>query len=172
MDRNLPDELIPEPGRVTTKLRVPAPACDMPVRTKPSNYPAPFAERMSGRTKRPLGDLFGLANFGVNLTTLSPGSVSALQHNHSKQDEFVYVVAGEITLVCGADLHLMTPGMCVGFPAGGASHHLENRSSREASYIEIGDRAEGDEVSYPADDLTAVRNGNGWRFTHKNGEPY
>nr|WP_276207801.1 cupin domain-containing protein [Novosphingobium panipatense] len=179
MDQKVPDARVDAPSERpgvetagASRLRAPAAASEMPPRTKPSNYPAPFAQRMSGRTKRPLGDAFGLSNFGVNLTTLSPGAVSALQHIHSKQDEFVYVVSGELTLVSGADLHVMTAGMCVGFPAAGTSHHLENRSPREATFLEVGDRSEGDEVSYPADDITAVRDRSGWRFMHKNGEPY
>src|SRR6266849_10177441 len=77
-------------------------ALDAAPRTKPSNYPEPFASRMAGREKRPLGDLFGLSNFGVNLTRLSPGAVSALRHAHSKQDEFIYVLAGHPILVTDA----------------------------------------------------------------------
>src|SRR5205085_5568294 len=73
-------------------------AADAPLRTKPSNYPEPFASRMAGREKRPLGDLFGLTNFGVNLTRLAPGAMSALRHAHSRQDEFVYVLQGTPTL--------------------------------------------------------------------------
>jgi len=74
-------------------------ATQAPPRTKPSNYPEPFASRVAGREKRPLGDLFGLKSFGVNLTRLSPGSMSALRHRHSRQDEFVYVLEGEPTLI-------------------------------------------------------------------------
>lgn len=147
-------------------------AADAEPRTKPSNYPPRFAARMAGRTKRPLGDMFGLRNFGVNLTTLKPGAVSALQHRHSRQDEFVYVLEGEATLVAGKDEVVLQPGMCAGFKAGGTSHHLENRSGRAVVYLEIGDRTEGDEVSYPADDLQAVREDGAWRFRHKDGTPY
>jgi uncharacterized cupin superfamily protein len=71
-------------------------AADAPSRTKPSNYPEPFASRMSGRTKRPLGDQFGLKNFGVNLTRLAPGAASTLHHQHSRQDEFFYVGGSHI----------------------------------------------------------------------------
>jgi len=73
-------------------------ALEAPTRTKPSNYPEPFASRMSGREKRPLGDLFGLTNFGVNLTRLAPNAISALRHAHSKQDEFVHILRGTPTL--------------------------------------------------------------------------
>lgn len=141
-------------------------------RTKPSNYPEPFASMMSGRIKRPLGDLFGLRSFGVNHVTLPPGAVSALHHRHSVQDEFVIVLSGEITLVHDAGETLLTPGMCAGFPRNGISHHLVNRSSQEAAYLEVGDRQDGDTVSYPRDDLQADRTGTGWRFTHKDGTPY
>jgi len=147
-------------------------AADAAPRTKPSNYPPEFAARMAGRTKRPLGDLFGLTNFGVNLTTLEPGAVSALQHRHSRQDEFVYVVEGEAILVAGDDEIILTAGMCAGFKAAGTSHHLENRSGQPVLYLEIGDRTEGDEVSYPADDLEAVRENGAWSFRRKDGTPY
>jgi uncharacterized cupin superfamily protein len=69
-------------------------AAEAPLRAKPSNYPEPFASQMAGRRKQPLGDLFGLANFGVNLTQLLPGAASALRHAHTKQDEFVYILQG------------------------------------------------------------------------------
>ena len=77
-------------------------ASETPPRTKPSNYPEPYASRMAGRVKRPLGDLFGLKNFGVNLTRLAPGAVSTLHHQHSRQDEFVYVLEGQPTLFTGS----------------------------------------------------------------------
>ncbi|PWE52536.1 cupin [Metarhizobium album] len=147
-------------------------ATDVAPRSKLSNYPPEFAARMRGRIKRQLGDLFGLTNFGVNLTTLEPGAVSALQHRHSRQDEFIYVLAGDGVLVSGDDLVPLKPGMCAGFPANGMSHHLENRSDKPFLYLEIGDRSEGDEASYPLDDLAAVRDGGTWRFTHKDGLPY
>lgn len=150
----------------------PVKAADIEPRTKPSSYPEPFAARMRGRLKRQLGDEFGLSNFGVNLTTLEPGAVSALQHSHSRQDEFVFVLEGELTLVTGDAFETLVPGSCVGFPAGGPSHHLENRSRNAAMYLEIGDRTEGDVVTYPADDLQAVKSSGGWVFAHKDGTPY
>jgi uncharacterized cupin superfamily protein len=147
-------------------------AIDAPARMKLSNYPEPFASRMKGRTKRPLGDLFGLSNFGVNLTTLAPGAVSALQHRHTLQDEFVYVLEGEAVLVTGDIETILTPGMCAGFKASGVSHHLENRSDAPVLYLEIGDRTKGDTATYPADDLVAVAGPNGWVFQHKDGSSY
>jgi uncharacterized cupin superfamily protein len=146
-------------------------AVDAAPRTKPSNYPEPFASRMAGRVKRPLGDLFDLKSFGVNLTRLPPGAVSALHHQHSDQDEFIYVVEGKPTLFTDNGETQLRPGMVAGFAAGGTAHHLENRTTRDCVILEIGDRAEGDEVSYPTDDIQAVMGSDGkWRFAHKNGE--
>ena len=128
---------------------------------------------MSGRAKRPLGDLFGLTNFGVNLTTLAPGGESALLHRHSKQDEFVYILDGEPTLVTDVGEVVLSPGMCAGFPARGIAHQLVNRTGRDVVYLEIGDRSSGDEGSYPNDDLRAELGPDGrWRYSHKDGRPY
>ncbi|MDB5853938.1 MAG: Cupin 2 conserved barrel domain protein [Herminiimonas sp.] len=127
---------------------------------------------MNGRVKRPLGDLFGLQSFGVNHVTLSAGATSALFHRHSVQDECILVLSGEVTLVHDAGETLLAAGMFVGFPKNGSAHQLINRSGTEATYIEIGDRQAGDGVSYPRDDLVAVRAENGCAFTHKDGAPY
>lgn len=148
-------------------------AIDVAPRTKPSNYPQPFASRMAGRVKRQLGDVFGLTNFGVNLTRLEPGAVSALLHRHSRQDEFVYILEGEATLVTDGETVLLTPGMCAGFPAKGVAHQLANRGDHPVVYLEIGDRTPADEATYPADDLAAALGPDGtWRFTRKDGTPY
>jgi uncharacterized cupin superfamily protein len=148
-------------------------AADAPARLKPSNYPEPFASRMAGRLKRPLGDLFGLANFGVNLTRLAPGAASALRHAHTKQDEFVYILKGQPTLVTDAGRTALRPGMCAGFKAGtGDAHHLVNETADDVLYLEIGDRTPGDSAAYPDDDLAAEAVDGKWRFIHKNGAPY
>jgi uncharacterized cupin superfamily protein len=148
-------------------------AAEAPARMKPSNYPEPFASRMAGRYKHPLGDLFGLANFGVNLTRLAPDAVSALRHAHSKQDEFIYVLQGSPTLSTDEGRTKLSPGMCAGFKAGtGNGHHLINETAQEVIYLEIGDRTPGDEGTYPDDDLTAVAVGGKWRFARKDGTPY
>lgn len=148
-------------------------AADAPLRAKKSNYPEPFATRVSQREKRPLGDLFGLKNFGVNLTTLLPGGVSALRHAHSKQDEFVYVLSGTAVLVTDEGESELTAGMCAGFPSGTQNgHQLVNRSGKPVVYLEIGDRTPGDAVYYPDDDLEAYLENGAWRFRHKSGEPY
>jgi len=148
-------------------------AAEAPPRTKASNYPEPFASRMAGRLKRPLGDLFGLANFGVNLTRLEPGAVSALRHAHSKQDEFVYILQGHPTLHTDESRRRLAPGMCAGFAAGtGNAHRLLNESAEPVVYLEVGDRSAGDEGSYPDDDLEALRVEGAWAFVHKDGTPY
>lgn len=148
-------------------------AADAPPRTKPSNYPEPFASRMAGREKRPLGDLFGLTNFGVNLTRLVPGGGSALRHAHTKQDEFIYVVEGRPTLHTDDGRRVLSPGMCAGFKAGtGNGHRLINESAEDVIYLEIGDRTIGDEGHYPDDDLKAELVDGKWVFLHKDGTPY
>jgi uncharacterized cupin superfamily protein len=149
-------------------------AWDVPPRARLSNYPEPFASRMAGRQKRALGEAFGLSNFGVNLTRLAPGAVSALRHAHTKQDEFIYILEGEAVLRTDEGETHMTPGMCVGFRCGtGNGHQLINRSNHDIVYLEIGDRSAGDAVSYPDDDIEAVLGPDArWNFTRKDGTPY
>ncbi len=148
-------------------------AAEAAPRVKPSNYPEPFASRMAGRVKRPLGDLFGLSNFGVNLTTLAPGAISALRHSHSRQDEFIYIVKGRPTLHTDAGKTPLAPGMCAGFKAGiGDAHQLINETGEEVVYLEVGDRTPGDEGAYPDDDIRAELREGRWMFTHKDGRPY
>jgi uncharacterized cupin superfamily protein len=138
-----------------------------------SNYPEPFASRVAGREKRMLGNAFDLKNFGVNLTRLKPGSSSAVRHAHAKQDEFIYVLEGQPTLITDAGETQLTLGMCAGFAAGtGDAHHLVNLSSVDAVYLEIGDRTPGESVIYPDDDLAGVFVDGKWRFQHKDGTPY
>ncbi len=148
-------------------------AVEVPPRTK-SIYPQPFAARVAGREKRALGDAFGLTNFGVNLTRLAPGAVSALRHAHSRQDELVYVLEGQPTLVTDAGETVLSPGMCAGFKAGtGDGHHLVNRTDGDVVYLEVGDRTADDAVEYPDDDLQATPDADGRRrFTRKDGTPY
>ncbi|MBX3663302.1 MAG: cupin domain-containing protein [Burkholderiales bacterium] len=149
-------------------------AAEAPPKAKQSSYPAPFAERVAGRLKRPLGDLFGLKNFGVNLTRLAPGAVSALRHAHSTQDEFIYILEGSPVLVTDSGETPLEPGMCAGFRAGsGDAHQLVNRGAGEVLYLEIGDRSVGDRVVYPDDDLQAALDASGqWVFMHKDGRRY
>lgn len=148
-------------------------AADAPLRTKPSVYPPMLAARVNGREKRPLGDLFGLTIFGVNLTRLLPGAASSLRHAHAKQDEFIYILEGQPTLHTNAGKQRLSPGMCAGFKAGtGNAHTLINETQEDVVYLEIGDRTEGDEVIYPDDDLCAHFVSGAWVFSHKDGTPY
>ena len=152
----------------------PTDASAVPPSRSARGYPEPFAARVAGRVRRALGDVFGLTHFGVNLTRLPPGGMSALRHTHSGEDEFVYVLEGEPILVTNAGETAMRPGMCAGFKAGsGNAHHLINRTDREVVYLEIGDRNAGDTVIYPDDDLGRALAPDGTRvFVHKDGQPY
>jgi uncharacterized cupin superfamily protein len=152
----------------------PLAAVDVPAPARKSIYPRPFAAQVEGRIKHRLGDHFGLTNFGINLTILAPGSVSALLHHHTMQDEFIYVVSGTPTLVLGDNEYLLGPGDCCGFKAGtGVGHQLANRSSLPVQYLEIGDRTAGDRPEYPEDDLKVTEiEGGAWILTHKDGSPY
>ena len=148
-------------------------AADVPPRAKLSNYPEPFFSRMKGRDKRPLGDLFGLANFGVNLTRLKPGGSSSIRHAHTKQDEFLYILEGRPTLITDAGRTALEAGMCAGFRAGtGDAHQLVNETDEEVVYLEIGDRTDGDAVTYPDDDLAVVTIDGQRVMAHKDGTPY
>lgn len=158
-----------------TKTRQPVAlrAVEAPLRTKPSNYPEPFASRMKGREKRPLGDLFGLSNFGVNQTRLLPSAVSSLRHAHTRQDEFIYVLEGHPTLYTDQGATLLAPGMCAGFKAGtGDGHMLANHTDQDVVYLEVGDRTPGDVGTYPDDDIQAVLVDGKWKFSRKDGTPY
>lgn len=148
-------------------------ATEVPPRIGARLLPEPFASRLSRRVKHPLGDAFGLKAFGVNLTRLAAGDVSALHHRHGVQDELVYVLEGRPTLVTDEGEVELSPGMCAGFPAGGTAHHLENRTALEVVVLEVGDRAPGDQVTYPGEDLALELGPDGRaRVTHRDGSPY
>jgi uncharacterized cupin superfamily protein len=152
----------------------PLAANNVPAADRKSLYPAPFASQVEGRVKHRLGDFFGLSNFGVNLTELAPGSVSALLHHHTKQDEFIYIVSGSPLLVLDDKEYLLQTGDCCGFKAGtGIGHQLVNKSQSPVLYLEIGDRTAGDCPAYPKDDLkfTPAEDG-AWIITRKDGTPY
>ena len=136
-----------------------------------SRYPTPYDKVAPTRAKYMVGDRAGLNQFGVNVTVLPPGEQSALRHWHRSEDEFVYILEGEVVLITDDGEEILTPGMCAGFPAGVANgHHLVNRSSSEARFIEVGTRAENEEAFYPDDDLHVVKTGNDYAFTRKNGD--
>lgn len=152
----------------------PVHAESVPAKKGQSFYPEPFASLVKGRARRKLGDIFRLTNFGVNLTELEPGAVSAVLHYHKTQDEFIFVLYGSLTVVTGEQEFQMSAGDCMGFKAGtGVAHQIVNRSPEPAAYMEIGDRSPNDEACYPKDDLKAELAPDGsWIFTHKNGSPY
>ena len=135
-------------------------------------YPKPFDVIARTRIKRALGDHAGLTQYGVNHVVLPPGQGSALRHWHRNEDEFVYMLSGELVLVTDDGEERMSPGMCVGFPAGVENgHHLVNRSGSDAVYLEIGTRALNEECFYPDDDLHVVTTNGKDRFTNKKGKP-
>ena len=138
-----------------------------------SGYPEPFKSRMGDRAKRRLGDACGLTKLGVNLVRLGPGGQSALRHWHTLEDEFVYVLEGEVHLVTSSGEQMLKAGMCAGYPAGKRdAHHFVNRSTRPAQYLEIGNRIDGDLALYPDDDLMWIETGQGTAAAHKDGRPY
>lgn len=145
---------------------------DLPEQSS-TGYPEPYKSRVAGRHRRRLGDAAGLKNFGVNLTRLDPGAESSMRHWHAKQDEFVYVIEGEVTLVSDAGRQKLKAGMAAGFPAGRADgHQLVNETRRPVLYLEIGDRTPGDGATYSEADLAAKLVDGKWVFTHKDGSPY
>ncbi len=138
-----------------------------------ASYPSPFQALCAAREKRALGDPLGLTNFGVNLVILEPGSGSAERHWHSRQDELIYVLEGEITLITDSGEQVLGPGMTAGIPAGVADgHQLINKGAAEARYLEIGDRTAGDEVAYPDIDLAARSVEGAFKFFKRDGTPY
>ena len=136
-------------------------------------YPPPYDKPCRARYRRALGDAAGLGQFGINLTRLPPGGWSSQRHWHTKADEFVYVVEGELVLVTDAGEEMLKAGDCAGFPVGdGNGHHLQNRSGRDALYLEIGSRVAGDSALYPDIDLVFPPEGKPALYTHRDGTPY
>lgn len=138
-----------------------------------STYPEPFRSRMGERAKRRLGDALGLTRFGVNLVFLPPGAQSALRHWHTLEDEFVWILEGEVVLVTDAGEQVLRAGHCAGYPAGRRDgHHLVNRGTTTARYLEVGNRIEGDNAFYPDDDLMWCEDERGVFAAHKDGRRY
>jgi uncharacterized cupin superfamily protein len=134
-----------------------------------SMYPEPFDVPCRQRIRRRLGAAANLTGFGVNLCRLPPGTWSSQRHWHNREDEFIYVLEGEVVLVTDAGEEVLRPGDCAGFKAGEADgHHLQNRSDREAVILEVGTNAPDDVCEYPDIDLRAVNAG----FVHKDGRSY
>ncbi|MCB2097329.1 MAG: cupin domain-containing protein [Parvularculaceae bacterium] len=140
-----------------------------------TGYPSQYAGAVAGRSRKRIGDAGGLTQYGVNLMTLDPGAASAHRHWHANEDEFVYVLSGEVTLVEDSGETLLKAGDAAAFPAGAANgHHLVNKSNAPALLLEVGTRAEIEEVAYtdPAIDMKAVKSEAGWRYEHKDGTPW
>jgi uncharacterized cupin superfamily protein len=138
-----------------------------------TNYPAPFDRVVFGRQRQRLGVAAGLTQFGVNLTTLKPGAASSLRHSHEQEDEFVYILEGELVLIEDEGETMLGPGDAAGFKAdSGNGHQLINRTARDAIYLEIGTRAQHERVDYADVDMLMIRDDKGARYTHKNGDAY
>lgn len=139
-----------------------------------SGYPEPFRSRVLPREKRALGDALGLTKIGVNLTTLPPGKESSMRHWHTREDEIVFVLEGEVVLKSDEGEQLLTAGMCAGFPAGSEDgHQLINRSTKPARYLEMSNRDPEDSAAYSDVDMAYRKDAQGKAlFTHKNGDPY
>ncbi len=139
-----------------------------------SGYPEPFRSRVLPREKRAIGDAFGLDKIGVNLTTLPPGKESSMRHWHTREDELIYVLEGEVVLRTDEGEQTLGPGMCAGFAAGSKNgHQLINRGERPARYLEISNRDPEDSAEYPDVDLAYRKGPDGKAlFTHKDGTPF
>jgi uncharacterized cupin superfamily protein len=156
-----------------SKLKAPAfEPKDLPEQSS-TGYPEPYKSRVAGRHRRRLGDHAGLKNFGVNLTRLDPNAESSMRHWHAKQDEFIYILEGEVTLVTDAGRQKLSHGMAAGFPAGKTDgHQLVNETDKPVLYLEIGDRTPEDGATYSDVDMSARMVDGSWVFTHKGGSPY
>ncbi len=156
-----------------TPLKLPALDPGAVAEVRGSGYPQPFKSRMGDRAKQRLGEACGLTKLGVNLVTVGPGGQSALRHWHTLEDEFVYVLEGEVVLVTNAGEQVLRAGTCAGYPAGKRdAHHFINRSTRPARYLEIGPRLDGDTAFYPDDDLMWIETEAGSVAAHKDGRRY
>jgi uncharacterized cupin superfamily protein len=136
-----------------------------------SRYPAPYHQPCMERVRRRLADAAQLSQFGVNLTRLPAGAWSSQRHWHSAEDEFIYVLEGEVVLVTDSGEEWLRTGDCAGFRANVADgHHLQNRSAKDALYLEVGSRRpDDDDVVYPDIDLKVMA---GAGFAHRDGRPY
>jgi uncharacterized cupin superfamily protein len=138
-----------------------------------TGYPEPFRQAVIGRSRKRLGNAVGLDQFGVNLSTLKPGAASSQRHWHANEDEFIYMLAGEVVLCEDGGETVLRPGDAAGSKAGVANGHcLVNRGTADAIYLEIGSRALNEYVDYPDIDMRLERIGRDGRFLHKSGDPY
>jgi len=138
-----------------------------------TGYPPPFNKVVEGRSRKRLGRAAGLTHFGVNICTLKPGAASSQRHWHENEDEFVYVLEGEVVLREDEGETVLKPGDAAGWKAGVPNGHtLINRANRDAVFIEVGTRAASERAHYSEIDMMVVRDEKGARYTKKNGEPY
>ncbi len=145
----------------------------LPERIGATAFPEPFRSKVAGRIKKAIGDAVGLTSFGVNLTSLEPGAWSAPRHWHSRQDELIYILDGEVTLITDEGEQVLTAGMAAGFPAGKAdAHHLINHTNRRVSFLEIGDRTADDEVTWPDEGLKIQTQGGKRVIVRRDGTLY
>jgi len=136
-------------------------------------YPSPYDEPCRARERRRLGDAAGLTQYGVNLLRLPPGAWSSQRHWHTKQDEFIYVLKGEVTLVTDAGAEVLRVGDCAGFTAGDTNGHcLQNRSAADAEVLEVGTRLADDAAYYSDIDMVAPAGGKPAAYTRRDGTPY
>jgi uncharacterized cupin superfamily protein len=136
-------------------------------------YPSPFDLTCRARERKKLGDAAGLTQYGVNLLRLPPGSWSSQRHWHIAQDEFIYVLSGEVTLVTDGGDEVLRAGDSAGFPANeGNGHCLQNRSTADVKILEIGTRIAEDAAYYPDIDMVAPAGGKPAAYTHRDGTPY
>src|SRR6185436_145969 len=136
-----------------------------------ASYPKEFAAVISGREKQRIGDAAGLTQFGVNVTRIKAGSASALRHWHEQEDEFIYMLEGELVLEENDGETVLKPGDAAGWRAnGGIGHCLVNRTDRDALYLEVGTRSKSEHVHYPDVDFVMERDDKGRRWTRKNGD--
>ncbi len=147
-------------------------SADVP-ETNATSIPEPFKATNEARYNRRLGDFSGLKKFGVNQTRIPPGGQSSYRHAHSQQDEFIYVLDGEVVVETNAGAQTIGVGMCAGFPAGtGDAHRFTNRSDRDVVLLVIGDRSPADVLTYPEIDLRGEMGADGrYRYTRKDGTP-
>ena len=137
-----------------------------------ASYPNEFAPVIAGREKQKISDAVGLTQFGVNITRIKAGSASALRHAHQAEDEFIYILEGELVLAENDGETVLKPGDAAGFKAGsGIAHCLINRSDRDAVYLEVGTRAKSERVHYPDVDFVMERDEHSRRWFRKSGEP-
>jgi uncharacterized cupin superfamily protein len=138
-----------------------------------TRYPKPFDQAVMGRVRQRLGNAARLDQFGVNLCRLAPGAASSQRHWHSNEDEFAYVLEGEVVLIEDAGETILRPGDAAAWKAGAANGHcLINRSDRDALVLEVGTRCAAENAFYSDIDMQVARDAQGARYLHKNGEPY